>query len=183
MRQLRAAGVPILAGSDAPNPGTAHGASMHRELELLVDSGLTPVEALRSATLVPARAFGLTDRGRVATGLRGDLVLVNGDPTTDILATRDIAGVWKRGVMIDRAGYLAELAKARADVAAGTMFARSKGQMPVIQRFTTSADWKEVVLPIASFQGIDARDLMGIAFVASGTPGGFRLAIDEVRLR
>src|SRR5688572_32732186 len=88
VRQLRAAGVPILAGSDAPNPGTAHGASMHRELELLVESGLTPVEALRSATSVPARAFALSDRGRIAEGLRADLVLVNGDPTADILATR-----------------------------------------------------------------------------------------------
>jgi hypothetical protein len=63
------------------------------------------------------------------------------------------------------------------------MFTRSKGQMPVMQRFTTSAEWKEVVLPIASFQGIDARDLMGIGFVASGTPGQFKLSIDDVRLR
>ena len=59
VRQLRAAGVPILAGTDAPNPGTAHGASMHRELELLVKAGLTPVEALRAATSVPARTFSL----------------------------------------------------------------------------------------------------------------------------
>jgi hypothetical protein len=293
VRQLRALGVPVLAGTDAPNPGTAHGASMHRELELLVKAGLTPVEALRAATSVPARAFSLTDRGRVAPGLRGDLVLVNGDPTSDILATRDIAGVWKRGLEIHRDAYRAELAKAAAATAAGSfpvppgsesgdvsdfdagqptakfgagwfvttdqlaggksvaaikvvgggangtagaleitgtldaglpygwsgvmftagqtamapvnlsskkelrffaraeegrpyavmMFARSKGQIPVIQRFTASAEWKEVVLPIASFPGIDGHDLMGIAFVASGTPGAFRLLIDDVRLR
>ena len=47
VRQLKAAGVPILAGSDAPNPGTAFGAAMHRELELLVQAGLTPLEALQ----------------------------------------------------------------------------------------------------------------------------------------
>jgi hypothetical protein len=63
------------------------------------------------------------------------------------------------------------------------MFTRGKGQMPAIQRFTSSADWKEVVLPFSAFQGIDGHDLMGIAFVASGTPGAFKLTIDDVRLR
>ena len=63
VRQLKAAGVPILAGTDAPNPGTAHGASIHRELELLVKAGLTPVEALTAATSTPARMFHL-DRSR-----------------------------------------------------------------------------------------------------------------------
>ena len=63
------------------------------------------------------------------------------------------------------------------------MFTRSTGRTPVTRPFTTSAEWKEIVLPVASFPGIDARDLMGIAFVASGTPGPFRLLIDEVKLR
>jgi len=79
VRQLSRAGVPILAGTDAPNPGTAHGASLHRELELLVSAGLTPTQALAAATSVPARIFGLKDRGRIAPGLRADLLLV--DPT------------------------------------------------------------------------------------------------------
>ncbi|MDQ6801779.1 MAG: amidohydrolase family protein, partial [Acidobacteriota bacterium] len=74
VRQLKAAGVPILAGTDAPNPGTAHGASIHRELELLVKAGLTPVEALIAATSAPATAFHLADRGRIAPKLRADLV-------------------------------------------------------------------------------------------------------------
>jgi imidazolonepropionase-like amidohydrolase len=94
---LHRAGVPIVAGTDAPAPGLAHGVSMHRELELLVLSGLTPLQALAAATSVTARAFGLHDRGRIATGLRADLLLVNGDPTTDIRATRDIVGIWKLG--------------------------------------------------------------------------------------
>jgi imidazolonepropionase-like amidohydrolase len=111
VKQLKAAHVPILAGTDAGNPGTATGVSMHGEMELLVAAGLTPLEALRAATSAPAAAFHLTDRGRIAAGLRADLVLVNGDPSTDIRATRDIAGVWKAGQPIDRAAWRASIAK------------------------------------------------------------------------
>jgi imidazolonepropionase-like amidohydrolase len=74
------AGVTILAGSDAPNGGTTEGASVHLELELLVEAGLTPVEALSTATSSPAKAFGLQDRGRIAEGLKADLLLVDGRP-------------------------------------------------------------------------------------------------------
>ncbi len=99
---LHAAGVPILAGSDAPNPGTTHGASIHRELELLVRAGLTPLQALHAATAAPADAFGLDDRGRIAPGLKADLVLVRGDATEDVRATRNIAAIWKDGVRLER---------------------------------------------------------------------------------
>lgn len=78
---------------------------MHGELELLVRAGLSPLQALRAATSVSAKAFRLTDRGRIARGMRADLLLVDGDPTTDITATRGIAGIWKGGVAVDRAAY------------------------------------------------------------------------------
>ena len=113
VRMLHAAGVPILAGTDAGNPGTTHGASLHEELALLVKAGLKPIQALNSATALPAKTFGLNDRGRIAKGLRADLVLVDGDPTRDILATRKIVGVWKNGYAIDRT-LPAEPAKATA---------------------------------------------------------------------
>lgn len=100
--KLKAAGVPILAGTDAPNPGTWYGVSMHREVELLVEAGLTPIEALQAATSRPADAFGLDDRGRIAPGKRADLILVDGDPTQDIRATRAIHTVWKQGEPIER---------------------------------------------------------------------------------
>ncbi len=99
---LYSSGIPILAGSDAPNPGTTHGASVHRELELLVEAGLTPVDALRAATSAPANAFGLDDRGRIAAGLKADLILVRGDATSDVRVVRDLVTIWKDGVRVER---------------------------------------------------------------------------------
>jgi imidazolonepropionase-like amidohydrolase len=103
---LHKAGVDILAGSDVSEPipilgGLAHGASLHNELKLLVAAGLKPIEALRSATSIPARRFGLTDRGRIAPGLRADLLLVDGDPTTNITDTLSILGIWHCGVRLN----------------------------------------------------------------------------------
>jgi imidazolonepropionase-like amidohydrolase len=117
VRQLVAAGVPVLAGTDAGNPGTAHGSALHREMELLVKAGMTPVQALAAATSAPAAAFRLADRGRIAPGLRADLLLVEGDPSADITVTRAIAGVWKQGVRYDRARFAAAMAEARAAAA------------------------------------------------------------------
>jgi len=103
--QLQAAGVPIVAGTDAPNPGTTYGASLHGELELYVESGLTPIQALIAATSAPASVFHISDRGRIAPGLRADLLLVNGRPDEDILATRNIVAVYKQGHEVDRRGW------------------------------------------------------------------------------
>ena len=91
------AGVTVLAGSDSPNGGTTEGASLHLEMELLVEAGLTPIEALRAATSSPATAFGLQDRGRIAEGLQADLLLVDGQPDQDITDTRNLAMIWKAG--------------------------------------------------------------------------------------
>jgi len=102
IRQLLVAHVPILVGTDAPIPGTTYGASVHGEMMLLVRDGLTPIQALAGATSLPARIFHLDDRGSIREGLRADLVLVQGDPTTNILATRQIVAVWKKGVPVQR---------------------------------------------------------------------------------
>lgn len=119
VRLLKAANVPILAGTDAGNPGTGHGMSLHGELELLVQAGLTPLEALRAATSAPAKAFGLTDRGRIAPGMRADLVLVEGNPSQDIRMTRRIVGVWKAGIALDRNHWREQAAEARMAAAKG----------------------------------------------------------------
>jgi imidazolonepropionase-like amidohydrolase len=85
---LHEAAVPILAGSDANKRSqgaakVAYGDGLHRELELLVDAGMSSVEALRAATSEAARAFGLGDRGTIEVGMRADLVLLSGDPVED----------------------------------------------------------------------------------------------------
>src|SRR5215472_4073371 len=117
VRELLSEHVPVLVGTDSPNPGTSHGASMHRELELLVRSGMSPQEALAAATSVPAKIFHLDDRGQIAVGKRADLLLVKGDPTLDITITRDIVAVWKAGVQDDRDSYRAQLSKQKAEAA------------------------------------------------------------------
>ncbi|MFD3457602.1 amidohydrolase family protein [Streptomyces sp. NPDC058691] len=106
------AGVTILAGTDAPNPGTVFGASLHRELELLGRCGITPAQALNAATAAPARAFNLPDRGHAAPGQRADLLLVSGDPLTDITATRAIERIWRAGVLCDRRAFVPNAAEA-----------------------------------------------------------------------
>ncbi len=99
------AGITILAGTDANTaPGSPspiqHGEAFHDELRLLVEAGLTPVEALRSATVVPAEFFGFTDRGVIEAGRRADLLLIDGDPIQDITATRRVRSVWAAGVKV-----------------------------------------------------------------------------------
>ena len=100
---LHEAGVPILAGTDAnDSPGTPsrvpYGESLHRELELLAEAGLSPLEIILAATALPARYFGLDDRGTIEPGKRADLILIEEDPLADIRATRSILRVWCGGI-------------------------------------------------------------------------------------
>ena len=103
VRRLHAAGVRILAGTDAPNPGTGFGISMHGELRLLERAGLSAAEALAAATGVAADAFGIEDRGRLVRGRIADLLLVAGDLESDLRRSTAIAGVWKDGFPVEAA--------------------------------------------------------------------------------
>jgi len=99
--KLAAAGVPILAGSDAPNPGTTAGASLHQELSYLVEAGLSPSAALAAATYLPTEYFSLTDRGTITVDARADLLLLDTNPLENIEATRTIASIIKNGGVHD----------------------------------------------------------------------------------
>ncbi|UKZ54097.1 hypothetical protein TrVGV298_007903 [Trichoderma virens] len=103
VKAIHAAGIPILAGTDAvgvinANISVPFGLTLHFELENLVEAGLTTVEALRAATDLAAQHHKLTDRGRIAPGMRADLILLNSNPLTNISNTRDIAKVWVGGI-------------------------------------------------------------------------------------
>lgn len=104
-RALHRAGVTVVAGTDAADVGvlgTAHGVSLHQELALLVECGLTPTEALIAATSSAATSFRLPDRGRIAPGRQADLLLVDGDPTVNITDSLSIRAVWRRGERLHR---------------------------------------------------------------------------------
>jgi cytosine/adenosine deaminase-related metal-dependent hydrolase len=93
---LHRAGIPVVAGTDQAVPGH----SLHREIELYVQAGFTPMEAIQAATIVPARAMGLDkETGTVEKGKRADLILINGDPLADIHNTRNVEYVISDGIM------------------------------------------------------------------------------------
>jgi hypothetical protein len=94
VKRLHDAGIPVALGTDAGMPGTFHGYATLRELELLVQSGLTPLEAIEAGTSVSARALGVDgQRGTIATGKVADLVLVEGRPDErigDVMKTQRV---------------------------------------------------------------------------------------------
>lgn len=101
--QMRRAGVQILAGSDAPSPHVPYGFGLHDELELLVEAGLTPLEALQAATINPALFLGQTEElGTVEVGKLADLVLLDANPLEDIAATQRIRAVVVNGRLLDQ---------------------------------------------------------------------------------
>lgn len=96
-------GVVLMAGTDTPMPGVYPGYSLHEELALLVAAGLSPREALRAATVQPARFLGIdADSGTIAAGRRADLILLDADPTRDIRNTRRIHAVVLDGRLLTR---------------------------------------------------------------------------------
>jgi imidazolonepropionase-like amidohydrolase len=98
-----AGGVRLAAGTDTPNPYISPGNSLHRELELLVACGLSPLAAIHAVTGAAADLIGSNDVGRIERGRAADLLLVGGDPTTDIRSTRTIETVIIAGQpIIDR---------------------------------------------------------------------------------
>lgn len=100
VREFRAAGGLLAAGTDAANPLLVPGASLHEEMALLVNAGLTPLDAITAATRYGAQVLAADSLGMIAPGKVADLVILNRSPAEDITATRDIAWVMVRGRQI-----------------------------------------------------------------------------------
>jgi len=101
-RLMHENGVPIVAGTDTVKPYFVPGDALHYELALLVKAGLSEGEAIRAATLTPARMMGVADSGLIEPGYMADLLVLNADPLADIANTRAIAAVVSAGRLIDR---------------------------------------------------------------------------------
>ena len=101
-RALTQSGVLLTAGTDAPYPGDMQGEGLHHELELLVEAGFTPLEAISIATQNAARFIGANEWGTVQPGKLATLIIVDGRPDRDISQSRRVAGVYVAGKPIDR---------------------------------------------------------------------------------
>ncbi|HTE01970.1 MAG TPA: amidohydrolase family protein [Mucilaginibacter sp.] len=115
VKAFKEAGVPMVAGTDAGTSGVVWGFSLHDEIELLVKAGLTPEEALASATRLPAMWLGIEDKiGTVEVGKYADLVLLDANPLDNISNTRKISGVFVNGRWLDKSrinAMLSDLSK------------------------------------------------------------------------
>jgi imidazolonepropionase-like amidohydrolase len=131
LRVMREAGVPVLAGTDCPMAVSVPGFSLHDELRLLVrEAGFTPAEALRAATISPARFLGRErDMGSVAVGNVADLVLLDADPLEVIENARKIAAVVADGRLFDRKELDQIMADVRKDAAADRLDQRTAEEL------------------------------------------------------
>lgn len=102
VKLLSDAGVTILAGTDAPNPGTSHGVSLHGELLFLSQAGLSVEQILHSATGAARAYFPIGLRGTLKKGAMASMILLNGNVFEDIKYTADIEHIWKNGINYDR---------------------------------------------------------------------------------
>jgi imidazolonepropionase-like amidohydrolase len=116
--EMHRAGVRLLAGSDSLDRYVFPGSSLHYELRELAAAGLTPQEALQTATENPAKFFGREDTGLIAAGRRADMVLLDADPSQEIANTQKISGVVLAGRFLQRKDLDALLEKSRAAAAA-----------------------------------------------------------------
>jgi imidazolonepropionase-like amidohydrolase len=101
LKKLHDAGVLVAMGTDSgAQPVRAQGFSEHLELQLMVEAGLTPLQAITVATRNASNALRLKDQGVLSPGMRGDFIVLNSNPENDIKATQSIQAVWKNGVEV-----------------------------------------------------------------------------------
>lgn len=138
-RRMHEAGITILAGTDAPNQGTAHGISLHDELALLVESGLSPAEALQAATYGPFSRFNIGERGHLKPGAKADFIVLNKDPRKDITHTQTIRHIVKNGAKVP--AYFERTKNIGSTPSTGEISNFDTDLTPVTgKRFVTSSD-------------------------------------------
>lgn len=104
LAKVAAAGIPIAVGTDSGQPGRFQGLWEHREMELLVKAGLSPMQAIQAATINGARFLRVDQQyGTLAPGKIADFIVLNADPLSDITNSRKIEAVWMNGRPVDRA--------------------------------------------------------------------------------
>lgn len=164
--KLQDSGVKVMAGTDNPIGFLTPGFSLHKELEFLVESGLTPMEALTAATLHPAQFMRVDDKlGTVEVGKLADLVLVDADPRDDIGNAHKINTVIKDGRVFDQAeihGLFASLRTAYASRDGGVLVLGGTGQLgSEIVKDLVAAGEKVTVLarPTSNRERLDGLDV------------------------
>jgi len=206
-RLMHEAGITILAGSDAANPGTAWGISLHQEMAWLNRAGLTPEQVLQAASELVFETFGISSQGKIAVGHRANLLLLNQPVSTSIESTLDIKTIIKNGRIIERrkpetqAGINTEkistknLSNFKQSLDGPHGFTWNKTDDSVANgksqsRISTSDAGLNIyasVKPgfafpwsgasISSQSPIDLSEMEEIEFIVSGTPGSYRLMI------
>jgi tetratricopeptide (TPR) repeat protein len=163
VKALQDANVPLMCGTDASDVGPVAGFGIHDELQELVSDGLTPFQALQTATVNPASYFGRAGEfGTIETGKLADLVLLGGNPLTDIGKTRVIAGVMVRGRWLERK----ELDRAVGDVP--TEYARQERELTKQLESNPEAAVRHLD-EIDPFDNLGARAMAGFASGQSDT--------------
>lgn len=148
----------VMAGSDGPGGLMAYGWMMHRELQALVAAGLTPYQALRAATIVPATWLGVSsEQGTIEVGKRADFLLLSANPLTDIANTMSIVGVSAAGTWYDKQQLEEMKEKARVAINAPLVKPAAGGTTGAT---TTSPDDEQAVLAVVQrlFDAMRTKD-------------------------
>ncbi len=166
-------GVPILAGSDTPNPWAFPGSGLHDELALLVEAGLTPLAALQAATLAPATFFDReAELGTVEVGKLADLVLLDGDPLDDIENVREIRAVVADGRVHRKAEFDAALEALATQMARPSIAAWVREALESNGTEAAQARWQEARELGPESVNLDPSELnnLGYEYLQTGQP-------------
>jgi len=98
LRVVYEAGVSIATGTDAGNVGTLHGVSIHREMQMMEEAGMKPIDIIKASTHIGSLILGKKDTGKLTLGNQADLVVLNSNPLESISNTTDILIVYKGGI-------------------------------------------------------------------------------------